>query len=78
MVIDLIPSFKYATITKNIYKDVMPLTPLWLIFQYMQLDAWIHYNINNKLMSINLTLYKVIFSNAKVMRPIDTPLLSKI
>ena len=39
MVIDLIPSFKYATITKNIYKDVMPLTPLWLIFQYMQLDA---------------------------------------
>ena len=39
MVIDLIPSFKYTAITKNIYKDVMPLTPPWLIFSYMQLDA---------------------------------------
>ena len=78
MVIDLIPSFKYTAITKNIYKDVIPLTPPWLLFSYMLLDAWIHYNINNKLMLINLTLYRVIFSNAEVVRPIDTPLLFKI
>ena len=77
MVIDLIPSFQYTIITKNIYKDVIPLTPPWLIFSYMQIDALIHYNINNKSMSINLTLYRLIFSNAKVVRPMATPLLSK-
>ena len=32
MLIDLIPLFKYTTITKNIYKDFMSLTPPWLIF----------------------------------------------
>ena len=32
MVIDLIPSFKYTMITKNIYKEVIPLTPPWLVF----------------------------------------------
>ena len=72
MVIDLIPSFKYTIITKNIYKEVIPLTPPWLVFSYIQLDAWIHYNINNKLMSIDLILYRLIFLNAKVVRPMTS------